>query len=131
MCPATVHPDRPESKAPCAFCAPLADEIGKLAADPRRQYARALQTARALEQQGAVELLAGDCPLAETDAVLAAEEHYTVCHYLRCRRCGAVYFLGACVRGQPIGWRVEDLTQEKLLPRLWGRCGSWFSRGGA
>ena len=81
-----------------------------------------------LEQQGEMELVAGDCLLRDTDAVLDAEEHYTVCHYVRCRHCGALYFMGACVRGTPVFRQVEDLGKENLSTRLWGRCGTLYSR---
>ena len=74
-----------------------------------------------------MELFAGDCLLEDTDSVLDAEQHYTVCHYMRCRSCEAIYLIGACIRGRPIYRRVEDIKKENLDNRLWGRCGTYYS----
>ena len=79
-----------------------------------------------LERQGDIELYAGDCPLEGADAVLDAEKHYTVCHYMQCRSCGALYFVGACIRGTPVFRQVADIKKENLDTRLWGRCGTYY-----
>ena len=55
-----------------------------------------------------------------------AEQHYTVCHYMRCRSCGALYFVGACIRGAPVFRQVADIRKENLDTRLWGRCGTYY-----
>lgn len=110
----------------CPACAPLAQCIRKARRNPHQGYDSVIQTAAELAADGSIELLAGDCPLEEADEVLRQEKHYTVCHYLRCRSCGAVYFVGACIRGQPIFRREEPLDHEKLSRLLWGRCGSYF-----
>ncbi|WP_347477077.1 hypothetical protein [Enterocloster clostridioformis] len=47
-----------------------------------------------LERKGVMELFAGDCPLGDIDAVLGTERHYTVCRYMQCLSCGAVYLAG-------------------------------------
>ena len=78
------------------------------------------------DRQGDMELYAGDCPLEDTGAVLDAEQHYTVCHYMRCRGCGALYFVGACIRGAPVFRQVADIRKENLDTRLWGRCGTYY-----
>ena len=83
----------------CPSCGPLAAQIEEASGGSYRQYDQILQKLMELEQRGDMELFAGDCPLDETDAALASERHYTVCHYMRCRRCGALYFAGACIRG--------------------------------
>lgn len=93
-----------------------------------RQYDQILQKLMELEQQGKMELFAGDCPLEDTDAALEAEQHYTVCQYMRCRSCGAIYFIGACIRGAPVYRKVENLQKENLDTRLWGRYGIYFSK---
>ena len=54
------------------------------------------------------------------------ELHYTVCHYMRCRSCGALYFVGACIRGAPVFRQVADIRKENLDTRLWGRCGTYY-----
>ena len=116
----------------CPSCEPLAARLREAAGNPHRRYIPVLQTAMELERQGALELFAGDCPLEEAGDVLEAEEHYTVCHYLRCRSCGAVWFVGACIRGEPKYRRVDDITREPLDTLLWGRCGCrWKARGRA
>lgn len=91
-----------------------------------RQYDQLLQKLMELERQGNVELFAGDCPLEDTNTVLEAEQHYTVCHYMRCRSCGALYFVGACIRGAPVFRQVADIRKENLDTRLWGRCGTYY-----
>ena len=113
----------------CPFCGPLAAQLKESPKGSYRQYDQILRNLMELEQQGCMELFAGDCPLKDTDAVLAAEQHYTVCHYVRCRRCGALYFLGACIRGTPVFRQVADIRKENLSTRLWGRCGTYFSQG--
>lgn len=112
----------------CPFCGPLTEQMNEFRNDPRRQYDRLLRQLIELERQGRMELFAGDCPLKDTGAVLDAEQHYTVCHYVRCRRCGALYFAGACVRGTSVFRQVSDIQKENLSTRLWGRCGTRFSQ---
>lgn len=112
----------------CPFCGPLKAQIKERNGDPHRQYGQILCKVTELERQGCLELFAGDCPLEDTDAMLDAEQHYTVCHYVRCCRCGALYFVGACIRGTPVFRQVADIRQENLGTRLWGRCGTYFSQ---
>lgn len=111
----------------CPSCGPLAARINEAKLDPHRQYAPMIKDLTALEQRGIIELLAGDCPLEDTLEVLTAERHYTVCHYLRCRSCGAIYFIGACIRGNPVYRRVENMAEENADFRLCGRCGSCYA----
>ena len=73
-----------------------------------------------------MELYAGVCPLEDTDAVLDAEQHYTVCHYMRCRSCGALYFVGACIQDAPVFRQMEDIKEENLDTRLWVRRGIYY-----
>lgn len=110
----------------CPSCGPLAAQMEEASGGSYRQYDQILQTLMELEAQGDMELLAGDCPLEDIDAALASERHYTVCHYLRCRRCGALYFAGACIRGRPVFRPVYDIKKENLGTRLWGRCGTYY-----
>lgn len=81
-----------------------------------------------LERQGVIELFAGDCLLENADTVLGAEQHYTVCQYIRCRSCGTIYFIGACIRGAPVYYKVENLQAENIDTKLWGRFGTYFSK---
>lgn len=64
-----------------------------------------------------MELFASDCPLEDTDAVLDAEQHYTVCHYVRCRRCGALYFLWGPASGD-YGSNSLSLTKDTTAPNV-------------
>ena len=73
----------------CPSCGQLAARMKEDSSISYRQYDQLLQKLMELERQGDMELYAGDCPLEDTGAVLDAEQHYTVCHYMRCRRCGA------------------------------------------
>ena len=110
----------------CPSCGQLAAQMKEDSSISYRQYDQLLQKLMELEQRGNMELFAGDCTLEETDAALASERHYTVCHYLRCRRCGALYFVGACIRGRPVFRQVDDIKKENLNTRLWGRCGTYY-----
>ena len=110
----------------CPACGQLAAWMKETSGGSYRQYDQLLQELMRLEGRGVIELFAGDCPLGDTDAVLASERHYTVCHYLRCRRCGAIYFVGACIRGKPVWRQVENIQKENLDIRLWGRCGTCY-----
>lgn len=73
-----------------------------------------------------MDLYAGDCPLEDTNAVLDAEQHYTVCHYMRCRSCGAFYFVGAGVESTIYRKKTEggvaDVYQ-KILGQFYWRLG--------
>ena len=117
-------------KLNCPSCGQLAAQMKEDGSISHRQYDQLLQKLMELERQCDIELYAGDCPLEDTGAVLDAEQHYTICHYMRCRSCGALYFVGACIRGTPFsaGGRhqngksghpavgpVEPTTTEKRL----------------
>lgn len=110
----------------CHSCGQLAAQMKEASGGSYRQYDQLLQKLMELERQGNVELFAGDCPLEDTNTVLEAEQHYTVCHYMRCRSCGALYFVGACIRGAPVFRQVADIRKENLDTRLWGRCGTYY-----
>ena len=112
----------------CPSCGPLAAQMEEASCGSYRQYDQILQKLMELEQRGNMELFAGDCTLEETDAALASERHYTVCHYMRCRRCEALYFVGACIRGRPVFRQVDDIKKKNLNTRLWGRCGTYYSK---
>ena len=112
----------------CPSCGPLAAQMEEASGGSYRQYDQILQKLMELEQRGNMELFAGDCPLEDTGAVLDAEQHYTVCHYMQCRSCGALYFVGACIRGRPVFRQVDDIKKENLNTRLWGRCGTYYSK---
>ena len=77
----------------CLSCSLLLTQMKETSSDSYRQYNRILQTLMELERKGVLELFAGDCPLEDTDTILGAEQHYTVCQYMRCRSCGAIYSL--------------------------------------
>ena len=110
----------------CPSCGQMAAQMKEDSSISYRQYDQLLQKLMELERQGDMELYAGDCPLEDTGAVLDAEQHYTVCHYMRCRNCGALYFVGACIRGAPVFRQVADIRKENLGTRLWGQCGTYY-----
>ena len=114
-------------KLNCSSCGQLTAQISEDNSNSYRQYNRILQTLMELERKGILELFAGNYPLEDTDTILGAEQHYTVCQYMRCRSCGALYFIGACIRGTPVYRKVENLRAENLDTKLWGRYGTYFS----
>ncbi len=75
---------------------------------------------------GQLEVYAGDCPFENMMQVLEEEKHFTVCFYLQCVKCGAMYFLGACIRGTPRYGKVENISLENIENLLWGREGTYF-----
>ena len=89
----------------CPSCGQLAAQMKEASGGSYHQYDQLLQKLMELERQGNVELVARDCALEHTNAVLEAEQHYTVCHYMRCRSCAARFFGGAGFRGAP-GFRL-------------------------
>lgn len=113
-------------KLNCPSCGQLAAQLKEDNSISHSQYDQLLQKLMELERQGDIELYAGDCPLEGADTVLDAEKHYTVCHYMQCRSCGALYFVGACIRGTPVCRQVADIKKENLDTRLWGRCGTYY-----
>ena len=97
----------------CPSCGQLTAQMKEDSSISHRQYDQLLQKLMELERQGDMELFAGDCPLEDTGALLDAEQHYTVCHYMQCRSCGALYFVGACIRGAPVFRQVADIRKER------------------
>ena len=110
----------------CPACSKFHRLLAAKIREPGKKYDQAMATARDLMAQGTLELFAGDCPLEDADGILASEQHLTVCHYLRCKSCGSLYYVGACIRGKPVFRRVTDQDTERIAFRLWGRCGTFF-----
>ena len=108
----------------CPSCGQLTAQMKEDSSISHRQYDQLLQKLMELERQGDMELYAGDCPL--EDAARCWTLSSTVCHYMQCRSCGALYFVGACIRGAPVFRQVADIGKENLDTRLWGRCGTYY-----
>lgn len=83
----------------CPACSSLHKLLTANARDSWKKYDQVMATSRDLVIQGTLELFAGDCPLADADDALASEQHLTVCHYLRCKSCGNLYYVGAASGG--------------------------------
>ena len=79
----------------CPACSKFHRLLAAKIREPWKKYDQAMATARDLMAQGTLELFAGDCPLEDADGILASEQHLTVCHYLRCKSCGNLYYVGA------------------------------------
>ena len=91
-----------------------------------KNYYPTLQSLEALEKQKKIELFAGDCQLSEALNILKSEQHYTVCHYLKCSKCDQFFFLGACVRGTPIYKLIDNVDNENLSNIIWGNVGTKY-----
>ena len=72
----------------CPACSKFHKLLAAKIREPWKKYDQAMATARALVDQGILELFAGDCPLEDADGVLASEQHLTVCHYCGARAAG-------------------------------------------
>ena len=53
---------------------------------------------------------------------------FVVCFYLKCAECGKLYFFGACIRGVPVYRVVENIADEKIDHRIWGKIGPYFNK---
>lgn len=84
----------------CPVCGQLAAQMKKISGGSYRQYDQLLRKLMELERHGDMELYAGDCPLEDTDAVLDAEQHYTVCHYMALPQLRKPLFCGCLHSGQ-------------------------------
>lgn len=58
-------------------------------------------------------IICRECLLKDAEDVFYAEQNDTIFHYLKTRPCGTMYFIGACIYGNPIFLRVEDVTNEQ------------------
>ncbi|WP_182524284.1 hypothetical protein [Nocardioides dongkuii] len=56
---------------------------------------------------GRLRVLRADVPVDQMVALLERDTKYTIVSYLACVTCGATYFWGLCIRGEPIWRRVE------------------------
>ncbi len=110
----------------CPVCSLFHRLLASKTREPWKKFDQVMATAKDLVTQDALELFAGDCPLEDADGVLDSEQHLTVCHYLRCKSCGNLYYVGACIRGKPVFRRVTDPDTERIASRLWGHCGTFF-----
>lgn len=119
-------PPAPSPAAGCENCG-IADSCLKGAAsNPYMNLEPVHALLSSLLEEKRLELYAGDCPFEDMMKVLSAEEHFTVCFYLRCPKCGEIYFFGACIRGMPVYKKADDLTDEEIRNLLWGKEGSYF-----
>lgn len=114
----------------CDNCGLIESAFGGAQAEPFRNYYPVLLMLEGLETQQRIELYAGDCKLTEAVAVLNSEQHFTVCHYFRCTRCGKMFFLGACVRGVPKFKVIDDIESINFSNMIWGNIGTRYKRQG-
>jgi hypothetical protein len=79
--------------------------------------------------RGDLDLVAGDCPVADVGRELEAEEHFTIQHYFQCVGCNEIFFWGICIRGAPIYRYGESIPSNRALNNMiWGRLGSAFEK---
>jgi len=117
----------------CSTCEFIRDVFEAARKDAHSTYGPVIALLKELEQQGRIELFAGDCPLDEIGQHLNGEIHFTVCHYFKCtshkRYYGEKYFfIGACVRGAPRFNVLNSLENEKIATMLWGKTGMLFEQ---
>lgn len=94
--------------------------------NPHDNYYPVLRFLEGMEEQKLVELIAGDCLLKDAASIFESEKHYTLCHYIRCKSCGAVYFIGACIRGTPVFKKEENGVPENINKIIWGNMGLYY-----
>ena len=117
----------------CKTCEFIRDVFEAAKKDAHDTYWPVVALLKDMEQQGRIELFAGDCPIDEIGQHLNEEIHFSVCHYFKCtsheRYYGEKYFfIGACVRGTPIFKVLNSLDGENLTNILWGKTGVLFEQ---
>lgn len=95
--------------------------------NPHIYYQSIINFLEAMEKSEKAELFAGDTLLKDAVNILYEEKHYTVCHYVRCKKCGLIYFVGACIRGKPIFKEVKDIEKENIDNLIWGCIGFYYN----
>lgn len=110
----------------CRNCNIIAALFDAARDDAHKNYTPLLRFLEALEAQERIELFAGDCLLRETLEVLNSDRHFTVCHYLRCRQCGQLFFFGACIRGTPKYKLIDHIDEERISRMIWGNVGTKY-----
>lgn len=110
----------------CSNCKIVEVLFGAAVSDPRSNYVPVYRFLEELIKQRRLEIYAGDCLFEDVLKVLDGEKHYTVSFYLECTRCNKMFFYGACIRGNPIYRRVENINKEKIDSLLWGKEGLYF-----
>lgn len=86
----------------CNRCSSIKSMLETAADDPHANYKPVLSFLIEALNNNVIELYAGDSRLNEAPDILKEEMHYTVCQYLRCKDCGQLFFIGACIRGTPV-----------------------------
>lgn len=112
----------------CGNCEIVKTAFAGAASEPHLNYLPVHALLSTMLKQNRLEVYAGDCPFDEMTEQLNNETHYTVCFYLKCIKCGKVFFFGACVRGVPIYKAVDDTTRINFNNQLWGREGTYFEQ---
>lgn len=107
----------------CLFCNELKESFEQASTSNRDRYTDVIRLMQELEFQNLIELYAGDCPLSKASMLLEQEDHYTISHFVRCKQCGQLYFLGACIRGKPKYRVIESSMNEDLFSIIWGNVG--------
>lgn len=112
----------------CSNCKIVEVLFDSAASEPRLNYVPVYRFIKELIKQKRIDIYAGDCPFEDALKVLGGEKHYTVSFYLECTRCYSIFFYGACIRGNPIYKKVENINKEKIDSLLWGREGLYFKK---
>lgn len=112
----------------CKQCSSIKALFETVGDNPHINYIPTILFLNGLESNNIIELYAGDCKLSEALNILNEEKHYTVCHYLKCKECGQIFFIGACIRGIPKYKQIEDIRDENINNLLWGKEGTIFSK---
>ena len=110
----------------CDCCGLIESTFACANAAPHLNYYPVLTMLESLEKQRRIELYAADCKLSDAVEVLNSEQHYTVCHYFKCTRCGQLFFLGACVRGTPKFKKIDDIKSINFSNMIWGNIGTRY-----
>lgn len=58
-------------------------------------------------------IICRECLLKDAEDVFYAEQNDTIFHYQKTCTYGTMYFIGACIYGNAISLKVEDVTNEQ------------------
>lgn len=112
----------------CKYCNIIKTIFKEAKTNPHIYYSPIIYFLSAMEKSEKIELFAGDCLLKDANEVLLEEKHYTVCHYIKCKSCSLVFFIGACIRGKPLFKVIKNIEKENIKNRIWGNVGIYYNR---
>ncbi len=74
-----------------------------------------------------LEVYASDCDFDKALDEIAKEVHFAYYFYLRCHKCGEIYYMGICVRGTPVFKTSEEFSENQIERTVKSGIGTFFN----